>query len=106
MGHYLARPQVDEDLIRAAEWIKQDNPDAADRFLEAAFHSFEFLERCPKGGPKCRFRQPRLKDVRFWVLPPPFNKWIVFYSMESEAVCILRVLYGAQNWRDEPESFL
>jgi plasmid stabilization system protein ParE len=106
VGQYQAKPQVDEDLVRAAGWIRQDNPDAAERFLDAAFHSFEFLERYPEAGPKCRFRQPRLKEVRFWVLPPPFNKWLVFYRIESDTVYILRVLYGAQNWRDEPESFL
>lgn len=106
MARYVAKPQVDEDLIRDARWIEQDNPDAAERFLEASFEGFEFLARVPEAGVRARFKDERLKDVRFWVLPPPFNKWLVFYRIESDAVSILRVLYGAQNWRREPETFL
>jgi len=106
MAGYIAKPRVDQDLIRNAGWIERDNPEAAVRFLDTAFKSFEFLARVPEAGIKARFRNERLKDVRFWVMPPPFNKWLIFYRLESRAVCILRVLYGAQNWREEPESFL
>ena len=106
MGRYLARPEVDEDLIRNAEWIKQDDPDAARRFLDSAFKSFEFLAGFPEAGPKARFKHERLKGIRFWVFPPPFNRWLVFYQIESEAVVILRVLHSSQNWKEEPEGFL
>lgn len=50
MGGYVARPAVDEDLTRHAEWIASDNPEAARRFLDTAFKSFEFLALAPWPG--------------------------------------------------------
>jgi len=81
------------------------SPSGEVRFMDTAFKSFEFLARVPEAGIKAQLRNERLKEVRFWVMPPPFNKWLIFYRLESGAVCILRVLYGAQDWREEPESF-
>ena len=106
MADYVAKPEVDEDLISHARWIELDNPDAAQRFLEAAFKSFEFLATFPNAGPKARFKHERLKEVRFWVLPPPFNRWLVFYRIECELITIIRVLHSSQNWREEPEGLL
>ena len=93
MGQYRAKPQVDDDLIRAAEWIKQDNPAAALRFLDAAFHGFEFLERNPEAGPRGRFRQRAAQ--RCPVLGPAstVQQVAVFYRIESDAVCILSALW-------------
>ena len=106
MQPYLARPAVDEDLMASAEWIALDNPDAAQRFLDTAFKSFEFLAAHPETGPVARLKAPRLRDVRFWVLPPPFNHWLVFYQVEADTVVICRVLHGAQNWREKAEGLL
>jgi len=106
MGSYLAKPQVDEDLVHSALWIKHDNPVAAQKFLDRAFESFELLAQHPEAGPRARLKPERLKDVRFWIMHPPFNRWLIFYRIEGDVVVILRVLYGTQNWREEPESFL
>lgn len=46
-----------------------------------------------------------LKGVRFFVLAPPFNRWLIFYKPTSGGVEIQRVLYGNVNWRQEPERF-
>jgi toxin ParE1/3/4 len=106
VGRYLAKPAVDEDLLQSAKWIALDNPDAAQRFLDTAFKSFEFLAGLPEAGPKARLKHIHLKDIRFWVLPPPFNRWLVFYRVEAEAVVIIRVLHSAQNWRDRGADLL
>ena len=103
MARYLITPAVDEDLRLSAEWISLDNPGAAKRFLDAVFEAFDLLARFPEAGPKSRLQHERLKDVRFWVLPPPFNHWLVFYRIEGETVVIVRVLYGAQDWRQRAE---
>jgi hypothetical protein len=46
-----------------------------------------------------------LKGVCFFVLAPPFNRWLIFYKPTSGGVEIQRVLYGNVNWRQEPERF-
>jgi len=49
--------------------MERDNPEAAVRFPDRAFKSFEFLIQVPEAGIKTRLRNARLKDVRFWVVP-------------------------------------
>jgi toxin ParE1/3/4 len=106
VGHYLARPAVDEDLMRSANWIALDNPEAAERFLDAAFKSFEFLADNPEAGPRVRLKHSRLREVRFWVFPPPFNHWLIFYQNEAGQLVVLRVLHSSQDWRERAQDLL
>ena len=105
MNGYRTTPKADEDLIEGARWIRADNPQAASRFLDVAFDAFDRLAEFPKSGPVANFKNRRLVNIRFWVLPPPFNRWLVFYRLRNDEVEILRVVYGAQNWRGNPSSF-
>jgi plasmid stabilization system protein ParE len=103
--NYRTRPRADEDLIEGARWIRAENPQAARRFLDVAFETFGRLAQFPESGPLARFKKQRLTGVRFCVLPPPFNRWIIFYRIDQNEIEIVRVLYGTQNWRGHPESF-
>jgi hypothetical protein len=38
-------------------------------------------------------------------MPPPFNRWLVFYRGSEPGIEIVRVIYGTQNWRGSPASF-
>jgi len=98
-------PRAEEDLIEGARWIRADNPQAARRFLDAAFDAFDRLAEFPESGPLARFKNRKLAAVRFWVMPPPFNRWLIFYQQRGGEVEILRVVYGTQNWRGNPGSF-
>lgn len=100
-----ASPETDEDLMAARDFIAADNEPAARGFLDAAFEAFGRLARFPEMGPPARFQHPALKNVRFLVLPPPFNRWLIFYEPTGRTVQIKRVLYGNVNWREEPERF-
>lgn len=105
MSGYRTLPKADEDLIEGARWIRADNSQAARRFLDAAFAAFDRLAEFPESGPVARFKNRRLAGVRFCVLPPPFNRWLIFYRIIGDEIEIIRVLYGTQNWRGNPESF-
>jgi plasmid stabilization system protein ParE len=85
-------------------WIEEDNPDAAQRFLQTAREAFDRLGDFPETGPLARLRGKEFHGLRFLVLHPPFNKWIVFYRV-GKMVEIIRVLYGTQDWRGEPDRF-
>ena len=41
-------PRAEEDLIEGARWIRADNPQAARRFLDAAFDAFDRLTEFPE----------------------------------------------------------
>ena len=102
---WQAAPETDEDLIAARDFIAADNEAAARDFLDAAFEAFDRLAQFPEMGPQARLKHPALKGMRFFVLPPPFNRWMIFYQESSKGVDIKRVLYGNVNWRQEPERF-
>jgi len=102
---YRTTPKTDEDLVESARWIRANNPKAARRFLNAAFDAFDRLAQFPESGPLVRINNRRLTGVRFCVLTPPFNRWLIFYRIEKNSVEILRVIYGTQNWRSKSASF-
>jgi plasmid stabilization system protein ParE len=102
---WQASPETDEDLIAARNFISTDNKQAARDFLDAAFEAFDRLAQFPEMGPQARFKPRALKGVRFLVMPPPFNRWLIFYQPGSNGVEIKRVLYGNVNWQQEPERF-
>lgn len=102
---WQASPEVDQDLIASRDFIAGDNERAALDFLDAAFETFDLLGKFPEMGSPARFQQPGLQGVRYFVLSPPFNRWLIFYRPNDHGVDIQRVLYGNINWRQEPERF-
>jgi plasmid stabilization system protein ParE len=102
---WTAAPRVDEDLMAGRDFIRADNERAALAFLDTAFEVFELLAQFPEMGLRARFRHPKLKTLRFFVLPPPFNRWLVFYRPAKSGVEIARVVYGTVNWRQESQRF-
>lgn len=101
---YVVRPKVRADLADGHEWIARDNPAAADAFLTAARETFERLVQFPEMGPLARLRHGELVGVRFMLVTPPYQKWLVFYR-PGPPVEIVRVIYGTMNWRAEPQRF-
>ena len=98
-----ASPETDDDLIAARDHIRADNDRAARRFLDTAFDACARVPQFPELGMKARLRPSALKAVRFLVLPPPFNRWLIFYEpLPTGGVYVRRVWYGTMNWRDEP----
>jgi plasmid stabilization system protein ParE len=102
---YTIRPAARNDLAASYEWIFGDNPAAAEAFLNSARDTFERLAKFPESGALARFKSKKLADVRFSVLPPPYQKWLVFYRVADGTLDIGRILYGTLNWRKEPSRF-
>ena len=103
--NWRASPETDQDLIAARDFIAADNELSALDFLDAAFDCFDRLAQFPEMGPPAHFKHRSLKGVRFFVIPPPFNRWLIFCKPAGKVVEIKRVLYGNVNWRQEPERF-
>jgi plasmid stabilization system protein ParE len=103
--NWTARPQVDDDLIAGRNFILPDNPRSARAFLDAAFALFDRLAQFPEMGARTRLKHRRLKALRYFVMPPPFNRWLVFYEPRTDGVEIVRVIYGTMNWKETPELF-
>jgi toxin ParE1/3/4 len=84
-------PEAAADFAAIVEFIRKQNPAAAQRVANRIYDGVASLASFPKQG-----RPGRMKDTRELVFSPlPF---IAVYRVKNEAVEIARVLHGSQRW--------
>jgi toxin ParE1/3/4 len=91
-----------QDLKDYATHIEMNNPDAADRFTQAAARTFEILALAPLIGAPRYFRRRKLHGLRSWRISG-FENYLVFYRAEKDRVDIVRVIHGAMDLDKELE---
>ena len=96
--------QAEADLADGRAWIDLDNLQASQNLIDTAFECFDRLTRHPELGVAVKIKGRAFAGLRFVVLSPPFNRWLVFYRFTSR-IEVIRVLYGVQNWRQDPHRF-
>ena len=79
------------DLDDIADYIAQDNPDAAERIVVAIMSAAGNLEQFPAAG-----RPGRVPGTRELVVSG--TPYIVPYRVRYHAVQLLRVVYAARKW--------
>jgi toxin ParE1/3/4 len=89
-------PAADADVDSAAEYIAQDNLDAALRFYDAVESTYRELRDNPKRWPVHELDHPRLTNIRKRAVIG-FGNYLVFYRVEQPVVEIIRVLHGARD---------
>jgi len=89
-------PAADRDLDDSRDYIAQDNPEVALRFLSAAGQAFEELARMPRMGSPKEFRNPRLAGVRQWRIHD-FERYLIFYREIEDGIEIIRVLHASRD---------
>jgi toxin ParE1/3/4 len=87
------------DTVEHAHYIGRHQPLAAARFMDAVDDATRQLADHPELGSLCEVDHPRLRDVRVWTIPS-FRNHLIFYRVTSTEIIILRVLHGAQNWKE------
>jgi toxin ParE1/3/4 len=80
---------------RAHEFIRRDNPEAADRQIELVKASVQRISIFPMMG-----RSGMRAGTREFAVPG--TPYIVVYRVREERIEILAVLHGAQNWKNTP----
>jgi toxin ParE1/3/4 len=84
-------PAAAEDFFRIIEYIRQENPAAAQRIAKTIYESAGSLKSFPNKG-----RVGRVEGTRELPLPPlPF---MVVYRVLKDRVEIANVIHGAQRW--------
>lgn len=99
MGEFVLSPEALEDLDIIWVHIALDNPQAADRLIEASYRIFKNLADQPELGPRRRFPGNEPKGIRFFVIPD-FPNYLIFYRATGNGAEIVRVLHGARNIDD------
>ena len=82
--------EASDQLIGIVQHIQQENPTAALNVAQAVIGDIDRLETFPHLG-----RPGELKGTRELVSAP----YVVVYRVTSEAVEILHIWHGAQDWR-------
>jgi toxin ParE1/3/4 len=91
----LRTSQAHLDLVEAALRIAEENPTAADHWLDSLDEKCRLLARMPELGRK---RPDLAPDLRGF----PIGNYIIFYRPVPDGIQVIRVLHGA---RDIPELF-
>lgn len=89
-----SRPAL-ADLIEAQNYIARDNPGAAQGVAERVWHAAKNLSDHPNIG-----RPGHVEGTREW--PVSQTPYLIVYRIRSDAVEILRVWHGRQNWQKGP----
>jgi toxin ParE1/3/4 len=80
-----------DDLVDIHDFIAQDRPEAARRFIGRLYDKFEFLASFPEAGE----RRPEFAggDIRV------FCAWsyVIYYRIRANDVEIARVIHGARS---------
>ena|SRR5258708_36085647 len=94
MSEYRFTPQAVDDLFEIWSYIARDNFEAANRVEEAVYSTCAFLADSPGAG---RIREDLTAlPVRFWLVQPFRNCWIV-YNPQFKPLQIIRILHPARN---------
>ena len=95
-ARFTVAPEAKEDLDAIHAYISGDDPDAADRVLEATLATFEELARMPGMGRPRTFTQSGLRGLRSFRVEG-YRNYLIFYRPVTNGVEVVRVLHGARD---------
>ena len=84
-------PEAADDLEQIVAYVRRDKPEVARRVATMILKAVDALRLFPNRG-----RIGRMDGTRELVLPA--LPWIAVYRIREEAVEVVRIYHGAQNW--------
>jgi toxin ParE1/3/4 len=94
--HVDIRERAKLDLQEQAEYFRQDSPETAVRFLEAAEQSMDTLLSMPELGSLQEYSPARWRGLRSWPIRG-FENYLIFYFSRDTGIEVVRVLHGARD---------
>ena len=93
----LVRHAAETDAFGYAQYIRENNPEAALRFLNAIDETVEKLALHPMKGRVRKFRGADLKNIRSWRVDG-FENYLIFYRLAGLRLEILRIKHGTMSF--------
>lgn len=92
------RVSARRDLVEHFVYLAENaGIDVAERFLNSAEGTFDFLAQQPMLGAPLALKRPELARLRNWRVDG-FENHLVFYEPHPDGVSIVRVLHAASDW--------
>jgi toxin ParE1/3/4 len=88
--------QAKADLVEITAFIAEDNPEAAQAFLDAAEATFDFIASMPLMGRAYRVQSPAAMGMRVWRVEG-FEHYLILYRSVESRIDIVRVLHGSRD---------
>lgn len=88
---------VFDELTEIAVFLAQHDESVANRFLDSCEDAFERLENFPEIGAPQKFDDPKLSEIRMWLVKS-FDNYLIFYLPIGGGVRILHVLHSALDY--------
>lgn len=83
-------------IIEQANWISEESPDSALRFLEAVDETFSLLLKNPEIGRQYQPISRRLAEVRIWRVSG-FEKILIFYRPHAEGIEVIDLIHSSRD---------
>jgi toxin ParE1/3/4 len=93
----FVRHDAELDAFGYFQHLRENNPEAALRFLQAVDGTVEKLALQPLKGRLRRFRGRDLKNIRSWRVDG-FENYLIFYRFTGSRLEILRLKHGAMDF--------
>ena len=90
MARVLRRPRAAEDIAAVWDFIADDNPDAADHWVDQLDTQLRLLATQPLMG---RARDELAPGIRSF----PFGRYLVFYLPIGDGIDVVRILHGTRD---------
>jgi toxin ParE1/3/4 len=96
VADYLLADCIEGELSEIWEFIAEDNPEAANRVIDAIEETFQLLADNPGLGRPKKLKSSRLRNLRFRPVPK-FEKYLVFYQEIPTGIEVFHVFHAARN---------
>jgi toxin ParE1/3/4 len=93
----FVRHDAELDAFGYFKYIRENNPEAALRFLKAIDGTVERLARQPLKGRLRKFHGNDLRNIRSWRVDD-FENYLIFYRFAGMRLEILRIKHGAMDF--------
>lgn len=102
VSKHFYSPKAEQDLNEIAQYILENNLEAALRFVDAVEKTCTELSEMPDMGHTFHARNPALKNMRIMRVSKVYSSYLIFYRQTKKGIEIIRILHGA---RDLPALF-
>ncbi len=89
-------PEARHDLVEIADYISNNNVDAAMRFLDRMEDTIAFLAANPHIGQTYFPTKESIPALRVWPIDG-FRNHLIFFRPNDDGIEIVRVLHGARD---------